>query len=228
MKKILYSLFTLILLGAAFVAGLSYNRQEPTRADSPRAPAASSDSRDGSLDSDQDPSMFPPGTVRILSEKQQAIGIRTSPVEKKPFIHNLRVLGRVAADENLVYRMTVASEGWIRRLYPLTVGSPIKKGQRLASCYSRELVILGQTYLNALALLERFPESGKADAPGQHILPRATSPRVALEIAEDGLRSLGMGEMQIEEMKRTGQLVQEVILVSLFILSTCEKECLNG
>lgn len=209
MKKAPYAFLILVLLGGAFLAGSWVGRRETPKANFSVDSGKRLDAGD-----DADTSSLSPGTVKISFERQQAIGVRVGLVEKKPFTHILRLLGRVAADENLVYRLTAASEGWVREVFPVTVGSPIKRGQPLASCYSRELVTLGQTYLSALALLERFPDSGKAEPPPQHILPRATPPRVAVNLAEDGLRSLGMGDKQIEEMKNTRQLVQYVTLVS--------------
>jgi hypothetical protein len=37
----------------------------------------------------------PPGTIRISAEKQQMIGVKVMTVDKAPWSHTLRVLGRV-------------------------------------------------------------------------------------------------------------------------------------
>jgi len=218
MKKFIYAFLLLVLLGGAFLIGSWYSRRDLAKGNPSISKSTSVSTgktpdtdTDTGTDSDTDISSLSPGTVKIISERQQAIGVQVGPVEKKRFTHTLRVLGRVAPDENLVYRVTAAAEGWAREVFPITVGSPIKKDQPLASWYSREFVTFGQTYLAALTILDRFPDSGKQE---QHILPRATPPRVTVDLAEDGLRSLGMGDIQIEEMKRTRQLVQYITLVS--------------
>lgn len=214
-RKAFWPFLLLVLMGIAFWIGTRFNGNRSERnvaSQGISVPPRQEEASESSEPPDSD--TFPPGTVRILPAKQQLLGIRTEVAEKKPFSHIIRALARVAPDENRLYRMTAASEGWIREVFPVTVGNLVEKNQPLATCYSRELINLGQAYLSALTILDRYPDTGKGETPSQYILPRATPPRVAVSIAEDGLRSLGMGEGQIEEMKRTRQLVQYVILVS--------------
>ena len=62
-----------------------------------------------------DPRVFmPPGAIRISVEKQQLIGVKVMTVEKAPWNHTLRVLGRVTPDETRVYRINAATSGWIQ------------------------------------------------------------------------------------------------------------------
>ena len=215
MKKCLYPFLFLLLVVGAFYAGIRLGEQRAMKPTTSLSEGRSAGVEGQSeVKGSEDLSGLPPGTVHVSSAKQQAIGVRVGLVERKPLVHTLRVLGRVALDDNRVHRMTAAAEGWIREVFPLTVGSFVRKGQALATCYSRELVTFGQTYLSALTLLDRFPDVGKGEPPSQHILPKATPPRVTVNLAEDGLRSLGMGEGQIEEMRRTRQLVPYIVLVS--------------
>jgi len=221
MRKSLFAFWVLVLLGTAFLAGSWYSQREVPKVNfsvssGKRLDTGADTHTDTDAKTDTDISSLSPGTVKISSERQQAIGVQVGSVEKKRFTHTLRVLGRVAADENLLYRVTAAADGWVRWVFPITAGSSVKKDQPLASCYSLDLVTLGQTYLNALTILDRFPDSGKVESPAQpqYILPRATPPAVTVNLAEDGLRSLGMGDKQIEEMRRTRQLVQSITLVS--------------
>jgi multidrug efflux pump subunit AcrA (membrane-fusion protein)/YHS domain-containing protein len=146
--------------------------------------------------------------VKISSEKQQAIGVQVGPVERKPFTYTLRVLGRVAADETKTYRLNSAADGWIRDISSATSGTFVQKDQLLASYYSRDLLAAVQVYLGAVIASDRFPESGK-EPPGQSALYRAN-----LQLAMNGLRSLGMGDSQIEEMRRTRQIAEYIIVRS--------------
>ena len=70
---------------------------------------------------------MPPGTIRISPEKQQLIGVKTATVEKAPWSHTLRVLGRVTPDETRIYRINAAVNGWIEDVLPVTTGSLVKE-----------------------------------------------------------------------------------------------------
>src|SRR5581483_7954411 len=58
-----------------------------------------------------------PGAVRIDAKTQQLFGIRVAPVEKAAGARSMRLLGRVAADDTRVYRVTSGAEGWVRQTY---------------------------------------------------------------------------------------------------------------
>lgn len=75
---------------------------------------------------------MPPGTVRISPEKQQMIGVRVERVETAAHEQVLRALGRVAADENLAYRVIANIEGWAQEIQGSTTGSLVQKDQVLA------------------------------------------------------------------------------------------------
>jgi len=112
------------------------------------------------------PANMPPGTIRINPEKQQLIGIKIATVEKAPWSHTLRVLGRVAPNETLVYRINTATESWIEKILPITTGSQVKKDELLAtlSFFSLEYRTLVQNYLN-LATVSELPPPGTTNQP---------------------------------------------------------------
>jgi Cu(I)/Ag(I) efflux system membrane fusion protein len=102
-----------------------------------------------------------PGAVHVSPEKQQLIGVRTGTVEKTSGSRTIRVLGRVAVDETRVYRINAAIRGWIREIYPNTVGTLVRKDQPLASFYAPEFIGPQQSYLFALGAQDRFQSTGK-------------------------------------------------------------------
>ena len=51
---------------------------------------------------------MPAGTIKISAERQQLIGVKEMVVEKVPWTHTVRVLGRVTPDENRIYRINAA------------------------------------------------------------------------------------------------------------------------
>ena len=149
-----------------------------------------------------------PGTVAIPADQQQLMGIRVEPAESSRSSSILRVLGRVAADETRLYRMNAATDGWIREALPNTVGTLVKKDQKLAAFYAPEFLGAQEAYLYALGALDRFQASSK-ETPEQIKLTKANVQQMA-----DSLRSLGMSEIQIQEIARTRRATQNIILYS--------------
>ena len=157
MRKLFYSLFLSGLLIGSFLAGSWFARQEAVKGN-PSQGKASTGNAGAKSDTGADPDLSSPpsGTVKISAEKQQVIGIQVAVVEKRPMNHSLRILGRVAVDELRVYIINTAAAGWVRNVSPVTVGSVVRKGQKLATFYSPEFLSSQQAYFYALNALDRF------------------------------------------------------------------------
>lgn len=149
---------------------------------------------------------LPAGSVAVAPEKQQIIGVRTEVVEKNSGSRLVRTTGRVAPDDNRVYRMMAGTDGWIQSLQDSPAGSVVKKDQVLATFYSREFRNAEQAYLGSLASQERVRGAGNVDEN-----------RVgdsSIRINEEQLRTLGMGEPQIRELRKTRQVTGDITLAS--------------
>jgi Cu(I)/Ag(I) efflux system membrane fusion protein len=118
--------------------------------------------------------------------------------------YSLRFLGRVAVDELRVYIINTAAAGWVRNVSPVTAGSVVHKGQKLATFYSPEFLSSQQAYFYALNALDRFMQEDPPNT-AQIKLTKANVQQYA-----DSLRSLGMGEMQIAELARTRTLTDQI------------------
>ena len=125
---------------------------EPVYADQGDAAAGGADLR----------ASMPPGTIRISPEKQQLIGVKTATVEKVPWSHTLRVLGRVTPDETRTYRINAAINGWIEDVLPVTTGSLVKENEILATFYSLEYRNLVQNYFNLINISKEGSPGAKA------------------------------------------------------------------
>ena len=97
----------------------------------------------------------PPGMVEFTPEKQRIIGVQVREVERSSGTHTIRTVGRVAVDDTKIYRMNAAVDGWIREIFPNSVGSLVKKDQPLVSFYSPEFLGPEQAYLYALGAMDR-------------------------------------------------------------------------
>jgi membrane fusion protein, copper/silver efflux system len=145
-----------------------------------------------------------PGTVKITSEKQQIIGVQVGKVEMVSESHTLRALGRVAADENSIYRVLAPTKGYMGDISSaVPTGSLVKKDQLMASYYGTEALAAQQGYLVVLAALDRRPDDKSSE-------DQVGSIRSQVRQAEENLKLSGFGEAQIRDISRTRQVSKYV------------------
>ncbi len=226
MKRTGYLILLLVVTACAFIAGSWYsNRQPDEGSDSgerrilyyvdPMNPAHASDKPgiapcgmpmeavyadggSGQGRSDETAGM-PPGTVRIGGDWQQLFGVKVAEVEKKALPRMIRLLGRVAVDETRIYRINAATDGWVKKMLPVTTGSLVKKDELLATFYAPEFFSAMKAYLYGLRSLERFQQSG------DETKAQLESTDANIENYRNALRNLGMSEHQLDEIRQTRQ-----------------------
>jgi RND family efflux transporter MFP subunit len=145
-----------------------------------------------------------PGTVQISAERQQVIGVRIALADKAGRTHGLRILGRVSPDESLTYRINAATEIWIRKVFPPTTGSLVRKDEPLAAYYTGAFLSAANAYLFALDTQDRHRQSAdisKAQAQNLDFQMRQ---------AVGNLINMGVSESQIQEMGRTRKVSELV------------------
>jgi len=147
------------------------------------------------------------GAVSITPEKQQLIGVQVQAVERNSGSRLVRTTGRVAPDDNRVYRLMAGTDGWIVSLEDNPIGSLVKKNQMLAKFYSREFRNAQQAYLGSLASIERVKSTRDADDANR-------ISDSSIRINEEQLKTLGMGEPQIKELARTRQVTGDIEIVA--------------
>src|SRR3954454_8592110 len=72
------------------------------------------------------------------------------PVERGSASDTLRVAGRALADETRIYRVDAGIDGLIRETFNDSVGTRVKKDQRLATFYAPEFLAASSGYLAAV------------------------------------------------------------------------------
>jgi RND family efflux transporter MFP subunit len=204
MKKIILTFFLLALLGGSFLLGSWYSRQgtekvNPSRAKPPVVATGKEPSTQTHTNTGIDSSSPTPVTVSVSSEKQQLIGVKVATVEKAPWTPTLRVLGRVAPDENRIYRIISATDGWVKKILPVTTGSLVKEDELLATFFSPEFFSGIKAYLFGLRSLDRFEASRKETKE------QIEQTGANIENYRNALRNLGMTEHQLDEIMRTRQ-----------------------
>ena len=99
-----------------------------------------------------------PGTVRVDAAKQQHIGVRLATVGRSAPTMRLRALGRIVADENRVYPLIAATDGWMEGIQDVTTGSLVQADQVLGRIrvYSYDFYTWQQRLLAELGYTNRL------------------------------------------------------------------------
>ncbi len=113
-----------------------------------------------------------------------SLGVRTALVEEAPLMPLVQAFGMIKADEDKVVHIHSYVEGWIQKLYAKELQELIEKDQPLFEIYSKDLRLAQREYLIA--------SKGNAQKDEENTLGK--------------LRSLGISEKQIEDLKKTKQL----------------------
>jgi membrane fusion protein, copper/silver efflux system len=240
MKRLIYLAVVLALIAGAYWAGARRGQQNTAFHESrethkvlyyvdPMNPAHTSDKPGKApcgmdmepvyadvglaLGSVQETASLPAGTVKVTPEKQQLIGLRLAIAEKKPLQHTVRLLGKVAIDETRTYRINATVDGWIVKALPFSAGSLVKKNETLASFYSPDFLAAAQSLLFALNSKDRV-EALKTGKESELQRSQIENFNLNLKQYRDNLNSLGMGDLQIEEMIRTRKYSESVNIVS--------------
>ena len=211
MKRYSYLALLLFLVIGSFVAGARYNSplnpshtsDQPgiTPSDVKMEPVFAEEGATGHASNNT--ATMPPGTVSISSEKQQLIGVKVTTAEKTPWSSTIRVLGRVTPDEARVYRINAATDGWVKKILPVTTGSLVRKDDLLATFYAPEFFSAMRAFLYGLRSLDRFQKSAETKE-------QLESTDTNIENYRNGLRNLGMTDYQLDEIVRTRQGGEQV------------------
>ena len=91
-----------------------------------------------------------PGAVTISPQKQQVLGVHIDEVTRTTETLTFRAPGRLAVDENRVFVVRAATDGWVGEINDNTTGSLVKANQLLARIrvYSYEFLTWQSRYLS--------------------------------------------------------------------------------
>lgn len=106
---------------------------------------------------DSDGSVQNPNAVQISKAAMALAEVQTSRVRQEIPVQNVRLPGKVAVNQNLVSNVTAHFPGRVRDLYVDYTGDYVRKGQRLASIYSPELITAQRELLETARFKEQNP-----------------------------------------------------------------------
>jgi len=158
-------------------------------------------------------SLLPAGAVSIDAPTQQLLGIRVVTVERSSTTRSVRVIGRVVPEDTRVYRINAGVDGFIRETFQDSVGTQVRKDQKLASFYSPDFLSVASGFL---AATERVPGAAGNDGSRTVPFPGALSKQgvSSLQGYTDRLRNLGMSEVQIKRIADSRQLPENIDVVA--------------
>jgi len=157
--------------------------------------------------------------VTIDAARQQLIGLRIAHVERGPVGGSWRTNGRVAIDETRVHHVNVKFSGFTERVYANFVGRPVKKGERLYSIYSPELLAAQEEYLLALRTRDTLARQGGGLAGDGDALVKGS--RRKLELWD-------VPQAEIARIERTGEASREITFFSPVTGVVTRKDVVDG
>jgi Cu(I)/Ag(I) efflux system membrane fusion protein len=156
----------------------------------------------------------PVGTVTIDGNSQRLMGIRVAAVQKSDAARITHVVGRVSPEDTRIYSVNSGVDGFVRQTFDDSVGTLVKKDQKLAIYYSPDILSAASGFL---AATERVP--GTVGKDGARFTPGigGTIARESVRSVQgytDHLRNLGISDEQIVHIAETRELPDGVDIVS--------------
>lgn len=142
-------------------------------------------------------SVAPFGTVAVPGVTRQLIGIRSAPVTHAMLEQEIRTVGRVDYDERGFSQVTLKIPGWVRAVFVDSVGRPVRKGERLFTLYSPDLLTSQDEYLLAIRTQAQVAASPLEDAKA--------NAAALVTSARERLRLWDVADAQIADLERRGK-----------------------
>jgi len=157
-------------------------------------------------------------TVTIDPQRQQLIGLRTAEVASGPVGASWKTVGKVAVDETQVHHVNIKVGGFVDTVYVDYVGKAVRRGERLFSIYSPDLLSVQQEYLLALRTRKALAEGGVATGAGDDLV----------ESARERLRLWDIPENEVERLEKTGKPTKNLTLYSPMTGVVTKKDIVMG
>jgi Cu(I)/Ag(I) efflux system membrane fusion protein len=156
--------------------------------------------------------------VQIDPQRQQLIGLRTVEASRGPVGASWRTVGKVAVDETNVHHVNIKVGGFVDTVYADYVGKPVRRGERLFSIYSPDLLSVQQEYLLALRTRKALSEGGVATGAGDDLV----------DSARERLRLWDIPESEIERLETTGKPTKNLTMHSPMTGVVTKKDIVMG
>ena len=160
------------------------------------------------------------GVITIDPVTVQNIGVRTETVRRGPLAATVRTVGRVTYDEQLLEHIHTKVSGWVEELYVDTTGQDVRRGEKLLTLYSPDLVATQEEYLQALRYAEQTEDSKFKDI--------ASGGKALIDAARRRLLFMDIDPDQIEALAKRGDVQKTMVLRSPVSGVVIDKKVLAG
>jgi RND family efflux transporter MFP subunit len=148
------------------------------------------------------PSETPLVPVQLTPQRLQSIGVRTGVVESKTVGDEIRTVGNIEVDETRLAYVQVRFSGWIQKVFADSTYQYVRKGQRLFTIYSPDLVTTEQEYLLAR---QNRDELAQSSIPGV-----ASGAASLLDATAERLKQWQVPDREIALLESTGKVRREL------------------
>lgn len=159
-------------------------------------------------------------TISIDPVTVQNIGIRTAVVKRQPFYRVIRSVGHIDYNEETLYNINLKFDGWIEKLYVNRTGDFVRKGQRLFTIYSPELVATQEEYLLAYKNQQKLIKTEFEEV--------SSGAKSLLEASQQRLKYWDISDKEIKELERTGEVRKTLTIYSLADGIVVHKKAIEG
>src|ERR1700674_3634013 len=192
-----------VLAGIWWSARRSAARQ---RAATPVSNPATQPVQSSSSASAPPPTETPLAPVQISVERLQSIGVKFGVVERKPVQDEIRATGTVAIDEARLSYVQTRISGHIEKVFADATYQYVRKGQRLFTIHSPELVVAEREYLLAKQNSKNLSQS---TVPGV-----AEGVASLLDSSRERFEQWNIPEQEIVRLESTGQVADALAIDS--------------
>ena len=195
----------LLAAGLGYVGWRTYGHAHAKAAD-PQSAATAFSSRGAASGGENTaaatPAKNPLAPIQLSPQRLQRIGVKSGVVEVKPVYSEIRTVGNVDVDEQLLSYIQLRFAGWIQQVFANYTYQYIRKGQPLFTIYSPDLVTTEQEYLIA---------KQNKDSLAQSTVPGVASGAVSLlGAAAERLKQWQIPAREISRLQTTGQVRNEL------------------
>src|SRR5271167_4111538 len=148
----------------------------------------------------------PLAPVQLSVERLQSIGVKFGVVERKSVQDEIRTTGSVAIDETRLSYVQTRISGHLEKVYADATYQYVRKGQRLFTIHSPELVVAEREYLLAKQNAKNLSQS---TVPGV-----AEGVASLLNSSRERFEQWNIPEQEIARLESTGQVVEALEIES--------------
>lgn len=162
-------------------------------------------------------------TVEIDPDRQQLIGLKITEVTRGPVGGAWRTVGRIAMDETRVRHVNLKVPGFVEQIYVDFIGKKVRKGDRLFSLYSPELLASQEEYLLALKTRGALAKAGDTAAQND-----SADGSALVAAARRKLSLWDISEAEIDRVASTGTPTKTLTIYSPVSGVVTKKDVVEG